>query len=33
MGCKFGGEEKEEQKNEIKASVIDTLMEGDNKTN
>ena len=33
MGCKFGSEEKEEQKNEIKASVIDTLMEGDNKTN
>ena len=33
MGCKFGAEQKEENANEIKTSVIDTLMEGDNKTN
>ena len=33
MGCKFGAEPKEEKKNEIKSSVIDIVMEGDNKTN
>jgi len=33
MGCKFGAEQKEEKKTEIKSSVIDIVMEGDNKTN
>ena len=33
MGCKFGAESNEEKKNEIKSSVIDIVMEGDNKTN
>ena len=33
MGCKFGAEPQEEKKNEIKSSVIDIVMEGDNKTN
>ena len=33
MGCKFGAQEKEEEKkNEIKGSVYDIVMEGDNKT-
>ena len=32
MGCKFGAEQKEEKKTEIKSSVIDIVMEGDNKT-
>ena len=32
MGCKFGSQEKEEEKNEIRGSVYDIVMEGDNKT-
>lgn len=33
MGCKNGSENKEEEKNEIKASVIDTIIEDDDDNN
>ena len=32
MGCKFGADQKQEDEKEIRTSVIDTIMEGDNKT-